>query len=208
MVRTVKKPEERRQEIIVAAAELFRTKDYEKTTMQNVMDAVGIAKGTIYHYFKSKEDLLEAVIEQSVVEYLAGMQATLDESTGNALDKMRLLIGAGQVEDEESEIIEHLHRPGNVGMHTRQLIVTITGLAPLYAKVIQQGCDEGVFQTEYPLESAELILTGIQFLTDLGIHPWQPEDLMRRVLAFPALLEAQLRAPKGSFDFLIENLTN
>ena len=57
MVRTVKKPEERRQEIILAAAELFRSKGYEKTTMQNVMDAVGIAKGTIYHYFKSSFDL-------------------------------------------------------------------------------------------------------------------------------------------------------
>jgi len=208
MARTIKKPKERRQEIITAAVELFRTKGYEKTTMQNVMDALGIAKGTIYHYFKSKEDLLEAVIEESVVEYLTGMQATLDESTGNALDKMRLLILAGQVADEQEEIIEHLHRPGNAGMQTRQLAVTISGLAPLYAKVIQQGCDEGVFQTEHPLESAELILSGIQFLTDLGIHPWKPEDLMRRALSFPALLEAQLRAPKGSFDFLIENLTD
>ncbi|MBT4309369.1 MAG: TetR/AcrR family transcriptional regulator [Anaerolineae bacterium] len=208
MVRTVKKPEERRQEIILAAAELFRSKGYEKTTMQNVMDAVGIAKGTIYHYFKSKEDLLEAVIEQSVVEYLAGMQTTLDESSGNALDKMRLLITSGQVADEQEEILEHLHRPGNAGMQTRQLAVTISGLAPLYAKVIQQGCDEGVFQTEYPLESGELLLTGIQFLTDLGIHPWSQEELIRRAMAFPALIEAQLSAPKGSFNFLIENLTN
>lgn len=208
MVRTVKKPEERRQEIIAAAVELFNTKGYEKTTMQNVMDALGIAKGTIYHYFKSKEDLLEAVIEQSVEEYLAVMQTVLDESTGNALDKMRLLFVSGQVADEQEEILEHLHRPGNAGMQTRQLAVMIAGLAPLYAKVIQQGCDEGVFQTEYPLESAELILAGIQFLTDMGIHPWEPEALMRRALSFPALLEAQLRAPKGSFDFLIENLNN
>ncbi|MCP4140195.1 MAG: TetR/AcrR family transcriptional regulator [Chloroflexi bacterium] len=207
MVRTVKKPEERRQEIIAAAVKLFGSKGYEKTTMTNVMDTVGIAKGTIYHYFKSKEDLLEAVIEQSVVDYLAEMQAVLDESTGTALDKMQLLITSGQVADEKEEIIEQLHRPGNAGMQTRQLAVTISGLALLYAKVIQQGCDEGVFQTEYPLESAEFMLSGIQFLTDLGIHPWQPEDLMRRALSFPALLEAQLRAPKGSFDFLIENLS-
>ena len=66
----------------------------------------------------------------------------------------------------------------------------------------------GVFQTEYPLESGELLLTGIQFLTDLGIHPWSQEELIRRAMAFPALIEAQLRAPKGSFNFLIENLTN
>ena len=206
MVRTVKKPEERRQEIIATARELFETKDYEKTTMQNVMDKLGIAKGTIYHYFKSKEELLEAVIADAVAEYIAGMQTILDTAEGNALDKMHILIMAGQVSEEQGEILGHLHHPGNVGMHTRQLAVTLTGLAPLYAVVIQQGCEEGVFQTEHPLESAELILIGIQFLTDLGIHPWQSEDLMRRVMAFPALIEAQLHAPKGSFAFLLEQI--
>jgi AcrR family transcriptional regulator len=203
MVRGVKKAEERRQEIIAAARELFETKDYEKTTMQNVMDQLGIAKGTIYHYFKSKEELLEAVIEHTISEYIAGMQTILDKTEGNALDKLRILITSGQVADEHVEILEHLHHPGNIGMHTRQLAVTLSGLAPLYANVIQQGCQEGVFQTEHPLESAEFILTGIQFLTDIGIHPWKPEDLTRRVMAFPAMIEAQLKAPKGSFDFLL-----
>jgi AcrR family transcriptional regulator len=203
MVRVVKKAEERRQEIIAAARELFETKDYEKTTMQNVMDQLGIAKGTIYHYFKSKEELLEAVIEHTISEYIAGMQTILDKTEGNALDKLRILITSGQVADEHVEILEHLHHPGNIGMHTRQLAVTLSGLAPLYANVIQQGCQEGVFQTEHPLESAEFILTGIQFLTDIGIHPWKPEDLTRRVMAFPAMIEAQLKAPKGSFDFLL-----
>lgn len=208
MVRTVKKPEERRHEIIIAARELFDTKEYEKTTMRDVMEKVGIAKGTIYHYFKSKEKLLEAVIAHSVTEYIAGLQALLDEAEGDALTKMRLLIAAGQVAEEQGEIMEQLHHPGNVGMHTRQLAVTLMGLAPLYAGVIQQGCEEDIFQTENPLECAEFLLTGIQFLTDLGIHPWQPEDLMRRVMAFPALIEAQLRAPKGSFDFLLEQIAN
>lgn len=205
MVRTVKKPEERRLEIILAARELFETKDYENTTMQDVMDKLGIAKGTIYHYFKSKEELLEAVIEHTVIEYITGLQALLDQSEGDAVTKMRLLITAGQVTEQQGNILEQMHRPGNIGMHTRQLAVTLTGLAPLYASVIQQGCEEGVFQTANPLESAELILTGIQFLTDLGIHPWQPEDLIRRVMAFPALIEAQLNAPKGTFDFLSEH---
>jgi AcrR family transcriptional regulator len=206
MVRTVKKPEERRLEIILAARELFETKDYETTTMQNVMDQLGIAKGTIYHYFKSKEELLEAVIEYTVAEYITAMQAIMDQTEGDALDKLRVLILAGQISTEHGEILEHLHQPGNVGMHTRQLAVTLTGLAPVYASVIQQGCEEGTFQTEHPLECAEFLLTGIQFLTDLGIHPWKPEDLLRRIVAFPALIEAQLQAPKGSFNILIEQM--
>lgn len=204
MVRTVKKPEERRAEIVAAARELFEQQQYEKTTMKDVMDALGIAKGTIYHYFKSKDELLEAVIEQSVDEYIAGLQAILDETDKNALDRMRVLITAGQVADEHEEILEHLHQPSNIGMHTRHLAVTISRLAPLYADVIQQGCQEGIFQTEYPLECAEFLLTGIQFLTDMGIHPWGQENLVRRAIAYPALIETQLNAPKGSFGFLLE----
>ena len=130
MVRIVKKPEERRQEIVATARELFQKKDYEHTTMRDIMDALEIAKGTIYHYFKSKEELLEAVVEDSVDEYIAGMEKVLNETEGSGLDKMRTLIISGNVEEQYEDIIEHLHRPGNVSMHTRQLAVTVSKLAP------------------------------------------------------------------------------
>jgi AcrR family transcriptional regulator len=203
MVRTVKKPEERRQEIVATARELFQKKDYESTTMQDIMDALGIAKGTIYHYFKSKEELLEAVVEATVEEYIASMEKVLNESEGTGLDKMRTLITSGNVEDQYEDILDHLHRPGNVSMHTRQLAVTVSKLAPLYEVAIRQGCEEGIFQTEHPLECAEFLLAGIQFLTDIGFHPWSEEELTRRAMAIPALIEAQLNAPKGAFDFLL-----
>ena len=66
MARIIKKPTERRSDIVNAARYLFQSKEYDKTTMQDVMDYLGIAKGTIYHYFESKEAILEAVIEDIV----------------------------------------------------------------------------------------------------------------------------------------------
>lgn len=74
--------------------------------------------------------------------------------------------------------------------------------APLYAEIIQQGCDEEIFKTEVPLECAEFILSAIQFLTDMGIYPWTEKDLKRRIQAFSALIEQILQAPPGSFQFL------
>src|SRR5205807_353623 len=168
MVRIVKKPDVRRREIIQASRELFLEKDYEKTTMQDEMTKLNIAKGTTYHYFKSKEALLDAVVQDMVEEYIGLVEKALNESQGNALDKFRTLVTAGRVADKQSETLEKLHRPGNMVLHTRLLAVTIARLAPLYARVIEQGCNEGIFQTEHPLESAELLLAGIQFLTDVG----------------------------------------
>lgn len=204
MARVVKKPEERRREIVSASRSLFLEQDYENTTMQDVMTKLQIAKGTAYHYFKSKEELLEAVVEDMAAEYIAEVEKALNECRGNALDKMHVLVAAGRIADRQKDSLGPLHRPGNMGMHVRLLAVTLTRLAPLYARVISQGCEEGLFRTEHPLECAEIMLAGIQFVTDVGCYPWRQEDLERRARAMPALLENQLHAQKNAFSFLLE----
>lgn len=204
MVRIVKKAEVRRAEIVQAARYLFQTQEYEKVTMQEVMERLGIAKGTIYHHFQSKEELLEAVVENIVEEQITRMQQVVAEAEGSVFDKLRLLVQAGRAAEGGEEILETLHHSGNVGMHTRLLAVALIGQAPLYAELIRQGCAEGLFQTDHPLECAEYILSALQFLTDTGVYPWTPEQLLRRAMAFPRLIEAQLKAPQGSFQFLLE----
>jgi AcrR family transcriptional regulator len=159
---------------------------------------------TIYHYFKSKEELLAAVVEAIVTESLPALQRIAAETPGSALDKLRALIAATNLAAEHGVILEHLHQPANLGMHTRLLAAAFSQQAPLYADVIRQGCAEGIFHTEHPLECAEFILAAVQFLTDVGIYPWTQADLLRRVQAFPALIEAQLQAAPGSFTFLTE----
>lgn len=203
MVRIVKKPEERRREILSTSRDLFLKQGYENTTIQDVLTKLGIAKGTAYHYFKSKEGLLGAVIEDMVAEYMGGVEEALKNCQGNALEKMRVLISAGRFIPREKETLDNLHSPGNMGMHVRLLAATLSALAPLYAKIITQGCKEELFRTDHPLECVEILLAGIQFVTDIGYYPWTSQDLERRVKALPVIIEDLLHAPKGSFNFLI-----
>ena len=79
MGRTVKVYDDRRTEILSAAQELFFSKGYEATTVQEIIDAVGIAKGTFYHYFESKVDLLDALIASMTEQQLQNAQAILNE---------------------------------------------------------------------------------------------------------------------------------
>ncbi len=204
MTRTVKNPETRRTEIIQTARRLFQTREYEKTTMQDVMEELGIAKGTIYYYFKSKEELLEAVIDQMSFEVAERLQKVVESAEGSALDRLQQLIAAGDIADENPEIMHQLHNPRNAGMHAAMMAAAVKCSAPFYAQVIQQGCDEGLFHVEHPLEAAELILTTAQFLLDTGIYQWTQEDLMRRAMALPGLIESVLNAAPGSFQFLIQ----
>jgi len=208
MVRTVKKPEERRLDIVNAARRLFQSKGYAETTMQDVIDDLGIAKGTVYYYFKSKEELLEAVVDLITDESVTRMEQAVAEASGNALDKLRALITSGDVAEDNPNIMEELHRPGNMEMHTRSLAVALLKQAPLYAKLFEQGRAEGLFQSDTPLETAEFILAAVQFLTDRGIYPWTDETLIRRAMAIPSIIEAQLKAPPGSFQFLLSQLQN
>ena len=145
-------------------------------------------------------------MEDIIDEDIARREALLEATPGNALDKLRVLLTSGSIADEHAPLLTHLHDPSNVGMHTRLLAVAVQRQARLLEGLFRQGCDEGIFETEHPLECAEFLLAGIQFLTDMGIYPWKEDDLLRRAMAFPALIEAQLQAPEGSFRFLAEQL--
>jgi AcrR family transcriptional regulator len=196
------KPEERKAEIIQAARYLFLTKGYEQVSMQDVMDALGIAKGTIYYYFKSKEDLFEAVTFDLVDRVTAAMKEVAQSSTGSALERLQQLLMAGQVAASNGQILEHLHTSANQTMHLRMLAVAIQQQAPIYAEIIEQGCREGICNCAHPLECAEFILWSAQALTDQGFYPWSEEDLLRRMNAFPSIIESILHSPAGSLDFM------
>ncbi len=206
MVRIVKKATQRREEIVEASCQLFLTKGYDKTTMSDVMTSLNVAKGTIYHYFKSKEELLDAVIESIVLADKIEKLALVKSCRGKTMDRLKPLILSNKKGEEQKGFAENLHQSANAGMHVRLLARMITVQAPIYAELIKQGCEEGIFTTKHPLECAEFILVGYRLLTDIGIYPWTEEQLKRRALALPGLVEAQLQAPVGSFEFLLELL--
>ena len=64
--RVTKDPEERKQELIDAAERLFMERGYEATAVSDIVQEVGVAQGTFYYYFPSKEEILEAIIEKDM----------------------------------------------------------------------------------------------------------------------------------------------
>ena len=74
MKRIVKDPDERRGELIACAQKLFYSKGYESTSVRDIVDEAGVAKGTFYYYFESKQAVLEAMIDELVAYSVALMR--------------------------------------------------------------------------------------------------------------------------------------
>lgn len=74
-------PESARGKLLQTAAHLFRSKGYERTTVRDLAGAVGIQSGSIFHHFKSKDEILKAVMEETILYNTALMRSALAQST-------------------------------------------------------------------------------------------------------------------------------
>ncbi len=172
MARVTKDPEERKEEIMMAAFQLFATKGFEETAVSDIVKKVGVAQGLFYYYFKSKEQVLEAVLEHYSGELLQKIDHIVLDVSKNALEKMQAIFDAifdfGEYDDR---MVSYAHSPENAEMHQRFMFQTIKKLLPILTEVVKQGVRERLFETSYPEETTAVLLMGI------GAYLHSVEDL-------------------------------
>ncbi|MFC9416770.1 TetR/AcrR family transcriptional regulator [Bacillus mobilis] len=207
-MRVVKEYEERRKEILETAERLFITKGYTKTTVNDILKEIGIAKGTFYHYFKSKEEVMDEIIMRIIKDDVAKAKVIVSNPNIPVLEKLfRVLMEQSpKPGDVKDKMIEQFHQPNNAEMHQKSIVQSIIHLSPVLAEILEQGIDEGVFSTPYPQETIELLLSSAQVIFDEGLFEWKPEEMMRRVKAYIKMMEVSVGAKVGSFDYMLEFL--
>ena len=203
MARIVKSAEERKLEIILASEKLFRENGYSKTSVDAIIKEIGVAKGTFYYYFKSKEKVLEAIVEHTLGQIVGMAEHVANEPSMDALTKMQLLLSGSQIGGEDpQEVAEHLHLPENRELHEISNVQSVLKLSPVFAKIIEQGNEEGVFNAKHPLATAQFLLTGSQFLLDGGLFDFSEAEVLEKRLAVQEITERVLGAKSGTFSFL------
>ena len=83
------KGEGNRQRIIEAADSLFYRRGYNQTSFQDISDATGIPRGNFYYYFKTKDDILNAVVDTRIAE-LTVMLNNCESATDDARERLLL----------------------------------------------------------------------------------------------------------------------
>lgn len=197
-MRIVKEAKERKNEILDVAEKLFCTKGFDHTSTNDILNEIGIARGTLYYHFKSKEDILDAMIDRIVEQTTSKAKEIAKNHSIPVLDRMKDTILALNVDNEIGRMImEQVHRPQNALMHQKMQEKLLSKVNPLITEIIKDGCDQGLFNTKYPEEAVEMIMiysnTAFDALAD-NSH----EEMERKVAGFIYNTERILGMDEGS----------
>ena len=217
MTRIVKAPDERRSELIAYAQKLFYSKGYESTSVRDIVDEIGVAKGTFYYYFDSKTAVLEAVVDELIAQAQAILQEIVADETLTAIPKwIRAfqVVGNWKIErkDEMIALFRLLQKDENVLLQHKVWMQATQVLSPELAKIIAQGVEEGVFETEFIQDSAEIALGTAQpfrdTIYDTLLNPDKYDDpaalAWRKITAVQTAIERVLGASPGSLPIIDE----
>ncbi len=157
----------KRNEILDAALRFIYTKGYERMTIQDILDDLQISKGAFYHYFDSKPAILEAITKRGQAEFEQRLLTVIDDPNRTALDKLQSyfsLIDEARLAYKNFVLtqLRVWYTDDNAIVRQKVEAATIERRAPLLARIIHQGIQEGAFTTSYPDQAAEIILSLVQ----------------------------------------------
>ena len=180
MARPPKKSQEQwRSEIIKAAQELFLSKGYDNTSITDIMNLTGGAKGMFYRFFESKEQLMQELGNQMFFENNP-FEAVKDRSDLNGLQKIRELLALNQ-SDREREAMNQ--QAVSILKDPRILSAAVEAnrrvLTPLWFELLEEARQDGSIETEYTRELSEL-LPLVNFWLLPSVFPASQEEICRK----------------------------
>jgi AcrR family transcriptional regulator len=217
MARIIKEGEyaARRNQILDVAQRLLYTKGYETMTIQDMLDGLRMSKGAFYHYFASKEAVLEALTDRMTEQAMLVLRPIEQDPELRALEKLRhYLAVATEWKTARRDVLIGLVRvwyhDANIVAREKYFQKSIKLLAPFLTAVISQGVQEGEMHTRYPEQAAEvaqaLFLTMAETLQPLLLEAeptLETAERAERVLAvYQDALEGILGVPRGSLPLV------
>ena len=207
----MRKGDARREQILRTAEALFYAQGYEQTSVQDILDAIGISKGGFYHHFESKLDLLDAICQQRAEESARAAQKAAESVRGNPPAELNALVScSGLLRAESLDYISLLlrvaWREDGALMREKLKQRTMTLLLPSMNEIIAEGVESGVFSLPRPSRAGSLVLRlGAQFtdeaaeiLAGPGEKAEKLSDIYARLELYRHTVERMLGAPFGS----------
>ncbi len=201
-VRDVAKAQERRREILLGAARAFARGGYDATNMDQIAQACGLAKGHIYHYFRSKEEIFTQIRMDAVgrlIERLTAIAPIAHDDPELALRKAIATVIA-RILEEEGRYEPLLPDPVSLSPENRNRIRTLgRRYEQMFVDILRRGIDKGIFVRGDPKLMTFVILraalTVANWYREGG--KWKPRWIVKQVTE---QLVRSARQPAGSLD--------
>ncbi len=214
MIRISKDYDVRKQEFLDAAQKLFYEQGYEQTSVNTIIEAVGVSKGTFYHYFKSKEDLLDALAERVARQGLEQLHSIVEDPHLGALEKFNKYFAGSRSFREQSEeiaktVLRVMYEDENILLRHKARARGMELVVPELGKIIAQGVQEGVFDVPCPERTAAMILMlggeikdiYARLFLDLDENPENVTLAKQLIDQYEDAIARMLAAPEGSIRF-------
>ncbi len=168
-------------------------KGYEHTSIQDIIDNLGgMSKGAIYHHFKSKEDILMAVMDRMTAGSNRMLKDIRDRKGLSGKEKLKAIFKESikrPVQDDIFTVAPDFHN--NPKLLFSIMHDTIENAVPNYIlPIIRQGIADGSIETDYPEQLAELILLVANIWMNPMIFNSSEEETYRKYMVFCQMMES------------------
>ena len=185
-----KYPEVTVERILDVSQRLFLEKGYENTTIQDIVDELGgLTKGAVYHHFKSKEEIMDAVGDRMFFSNNP-FEAVRGRTDLNGLQKLQEAVRLNQSDEERVRLTAQSIPIAKSPRLLQEMIISNRKvLTPYFLELIEEGNRDGSMHTAYPREIAELLplLTSLWLLP--SVYPASREQMKRKFLFLGEMLE-------------------
>lgn len=197
----------KRDLILDSMQELMGSSNLQAISVSDIAQKAGIGKGSIYYYFSSKNDIIDAVIERNYSRVLDEGRALAASSHLDAFKKLEIIYHACLDSSSElrrrEEIGSFNEKQESAFIHQKFSRVIITKLKPILADIIRQGIREGSIQCGYPEETAQIVLTVLTITLDNHLIPSDETEIRRILAAFTEMQEKGMGIPSHTLQFLM-----
>ena len=154
----IKYPQRTVEKILEVSLALFNEKGYEKTTIQDIVNALGMSKGAIYHHFKSKDEIIEALSERCY-HGDAQMELLFNASDKTGIEKLRAIIYR-QIQNEEKKQIDtiSINLWKNPKIFMSGMAENLSVNSQIVERILKEGMEDGSIRSQDPLCATQVLM--------------------------------------------------
>ena len=205
MARPPQDPQLRINEILDAAETLFFERGYQPTMISDIVKKVGVAQGTFYYYFSSKEEIVDALINRHLSKFRADIDVVANSGEISMPQKIECManIMLATIQGRQGLLLEFLYNDQYLHLMDKVFRQAKKLLAPYLLSVIEEGTRNRIVSVPYPKAAASSIMSIIQCYVE-AMYEKEAADVLdyQRALA-KRLIENSLGLKEGSLRISI-----